>query len=235
MEPVDGWVCVCVWVCARKRDARRPAGRAALGRRGAARPVPHANQLRTTGRALPCLVPRAHWRWAAAAPTRGAQAKTIVFVSTCKQVRFLFEAFRKLRPGVPLRALHGKMNQYKRMGGGRAARAAPAALRLSCRAHWPRPRPLQAAPALAELALRSATHPACGPHLTLNHDPHIHMPPPLPSPSPPVFYEFCEAKAMVLFATDIAARGLDFPTIDWVVQVRGRGGGGKRRQAEAGR
>ncbi|EFN51307.1 hypothetical protein CHLNCDRAFT_28229, partial [Chlorella variabilis] len=78
------------------------------------------------------------------------KAKTIVFVSTCKQVRFLFEAFRKLRPGVPLRALHGKMNQYKRMG---------------------------------------------------------------------VFYEFCEAKAMVLFATDIAARGLDFPTIDWVVQA----------------
>ena len=25
---------------------------------------------------------------------------------------------------------------------------------------------------------------------------------------------------MVLFATDIAARGLDFPTVDWVVQVR---------------
>lgn len=45
------------------------------------------------------------------------QAKTIVFVSTCKQVKFLFEALRKLRPGVPLRALHGKMNQYKRMGG----------------------------------------------------------------------------------------------------------------------
>ncbi|KAL4422731.1 hypothetical protein ABPG75_008928 [Micractinium tetrahymenae] len=78
------------------------------------------------------------------------KAKTIVFVSTCKQVKFLFEALRKLRPGVPLRALHGKMNQYKRMG---------------------------------------------------------------------VFYEFCEAKAMVLFATDIAARGLDFPTVDWVVQA----------------
>lgn len=27
---------------------------------------------------------------------------------------------------------------------------------------------------------------------------------------------------MVLFATDIAARGLDFPTVDWVVQVGGR-------------
>jgi hypothetical protein len=26
-------------------------------------------------------------------------------------------------------------------------------------------------------------------------------------------------QAMVLFATDIAARGLDFPTVDWVVQV----------------
>ena len=34
-----------------------------------------------------------------------------------------------------------------------------------------------------------------------------------------VFYEFCEAKAMVLFATDIAARGLDFPTVDWVLQM----------------
>ncbi|GAX85700.1 hypothetical protein CEUSTIGMA_g13114.t1 [Chlamydomonas eustigma] len=77
-------------------------------------------------------------------------AKTIVFLSTCKQVRFVHEAFRRLRPGVPLRALHGGMKQFKRMG---------------------------------------------------------------------VFYEFCEAKAMVLFATDIAARGLDFPTVDWVLQM----------------
>lgn len=53
------------------------------------------------------------------------QAKTIVFVSTCKQARFLFEAFRKLRPGVPLRALHGRMNQYKRMGGQRAPGSGP--------------------------------------------------------------------------------------------------------------
>ena len=65
-------------------------------------------------------------------------------------MRFLFEAFRRLRPGVPLRALHGRMNQFKRMG---------------------------------------------------------------------VFYEYCEAKSMVLFATDIAARGLDFPSVDWVVQA----------------
>ena len=53
-----------------------------------------------------------------AKPHAPLQIKTIIFASTCKQVRFLFEAFRKLRPGVPLRALHGKMNQYKRMGGG---------------------------------------------------------------------------------------------------------------------
>lgn len=66
------------------------------------------------------------------------------------QVRFVNEAFRKLRPGVPLRALHGNMKQGKRVG---------------------------------------------------------------------VFNEFCEAKGMVLFATDIAARGLDFPTVDWVVQA----------------
>ncbi|GIL77456.1 hypothetical protein Vretifemale_6898 [Volvox reticuliferus] len=78
------------------------------------------------------------------------KAKTIVFLSTCKQVRFVFEAFRKLRPGVPLRCLHGGMKQPKRMG---------------------------------------------------------------------VFYEFCNAQAMVLIATDIAARGLDFPTVDWVVQA----------------
>lgn len=65
------------------------------------------------------------------------------------QVKFLFEAFRKLRPGVPLKMLHGHMKQMKR-----------------------------------------------------HH----------------AFVEFCESSAMVLFATDIAARGLDFPSVDWVVQ-----------------
>ena len=83
-------------------------------------------------------------------PLRHSQCKVLVFFSTCKQVKFAFEAMRKLRPGVPLRALHGKMKQLKRMA---------------------------------------------------------------------VFYEFSEAKSMVLFSTDIAARGLDFPTVDWVVQV----------------
>lgn len=78
------------------------------------------------------------------------KCRVIVFFSTCKQVRFVYEAFRRLRPGTPLRALHGKMSQYKRMG---------------------------------------------------------------------VYTQFCDSKAGVLFATDIAARGLDFPAVDWVVQA----------------
>lgn len=40
--------------------------------------------------------------------------KSIVFFSTCKQVRFMFEIFRRLRPGIPLLELSGKMKQLKR-------------------------------------------------------------------------------------------------------------------------
>lgn len=43
------------------------------------------------------------------------QNKVLVFVSTCKQARFCYEALRRLRPGVPLRALHGKMKQMRRL------------------------------------------------------------------------------------------------------------------------
>jgi len=32
------------------------------------------------------------------------------------QVKFVHEAFNKLRPGIPLKSLHGKMSQEKRMG-----------------------------------------------------------------------------------------------------------------------
>lgn len=34
-----------------------------------------------------------------------------------------------------------------------------------------------------------------------------------------VYTEFCAKKHAVLFATDVAARGLDFPTVQWVVQA----------------
>ncbi|TYZ63870.1 hypothetical protein PybrP1_006232 [[Pythium] brassicae (nom. inval.)] len=76
--------------------------------------------------------------------------KAIVFLSTCRQVRFVHQVFCKLQPGVPLLALHGKYKQGKRVE---------------------------------------------------------------------IYYEFLNKPAAVLFATDIAARGLDFPQVDWVVQL----------------
>lgn len=75
-------------------------------------------------------------------------SKIIVFLSTCKQVKFVFEIFKKLRPGIPLRCLHGRMKQEVRLA---------------------------------------------------------------------IYSQFCE-KRSVLFSTDIASRGLDFPSVDWVVQ-----------------
>ncbi len=76
--------------------------------------------------------------------------KTIVFMSSCKQVKFVYEAFRQMRPGVPLMALYGRQKHLKRMA---------------------------------------------------------------------IYNDFCRKKASVLLCTDIAARGLDIPAVDWVVQL----------------
>lgn len=43
-------------------------------------------------------------------------SRILVFLSSCKQVKFVFETFKKLRPGVPLKCLHGRMKQDRRMG-----------------------------------------------------------------------------------------------------------------------
>ncbi|XVF70636.1 hypothetical protein PTKIN_Ptkin11bG0178800 [Pterospermum kingtungense] len=43
------------------------------------------------------------------------RSRILVFLSSCKEVKFVFEAFKKLRPGIPLKCLHGRMNQEKRM------------------------------------------------------------------------------------------------------------------------
>ena len=34
-----------------------------------------------------------------------------------------------------------------------------------------------------------------------------------------VYDDFCRKQNAVLFATDIAARGLDFPSVNWVIQM----------------
>ena len=39
------------------------------------------------------------------------KSKILIFFSTCKQVRFAFEAFKKLRMGIPLLELHGRQKQ----------------------------------------------------------------------------------------------------------------------------
>lgn len=76
--------------------------------------------------------------------------KTLVFMSSCKQVRFVYETFRHLRPGTSLLHIHGKQKQTKRLD---------------------------------------------------------------------IFQKFTSTSHAVLFATDIAARGLDFPSVNWVVQL----------------
>ncbi|KAL4503325.1 hypothetical protein ABPG72_000931 [Tetrahymena utriculariae] len=76
--------------------------------------------------------------------------KVLVFLSTCKQVRFVYEAFRRLKLGPPIFELHGRQKQAKRLA---------------------------------------------------------------------IFFTFAEKKFGVLFTTNLAARGLDFPAVEWIVQV----------------
>lgn len=76
--------------------------------------------------------------------------KTIVFMASCSQVRHAWDLFCRLRPGLSVLALHGKLSQTKRMQ---------------------------------------------------------------------VYDKFANTPYSVLFATDVASRGLDFPDIDWVLQV----------------
>ncbi|XP_061593376.1 probable ATP-dependent RNA helicase DDX10 [Cololabis saira] len=75
--------------------------------------------------------------------------KVIVFFACCKEVQYLFRCFCRLRPGIPVLALHGKQPQMKRVE---------------------------------------------------------------------VYRDFSRKQKAVLFATDVAARGLDFPAVNWVLQ-----------------
>ncbi|XP_033635495.1 probable ATP-dependent RNA helicase DDX10 [Asterias rubens] len=76
--------------------------------------------------------------------------KILVFMASCKQVKYTFEVFCALHPGVTVMALYGTLHQLRRVA---------------------------------------------------------------------IYNEFCNLQHAVLFATDIAARGLDFPSVNWVVQV----------------
>lgn len=78
------------------------------------------------------------------------KTKIIVFLSSGKQVRFVYETFRQLQPGIPLLHMHGRQKQEARMQ---------------------------------------------------------------------VTQRFTSAKHACLFATDVVARGVDFPAVDWVVQL----------------
>ncbi|RKF65734.1 ATP-dependent RNA helicase dbp4 [Golovinomyces cichoracearum] len=78
------------------------------------------------------------------------KSKIIVFLSSGKQVRFVYESFRMLQPGIPLLHLHGRQKQTARLD---------------------------------------------------------------------ITSKFSASKNSCIFATDVVARGLDFPAVDWVIQL----------------
>ncbi|MCJ1411626.1 ATP-dependent RNA helicase dbp4 [Ptychographa xylographoides] len=78
------------------------------------------------------------------------KSKILVFLSSGKQVRFVYEGFRHLQPGIPLLHLHGRQKQTARLD---------------------------------------------------------------------ITTRFAATKNACLFATDVVARGLDFPAVDWVIQL----------------
>ena len=78
------------------------------------------------------------------------KTKMIVFLSSSKQVHFVYETFRKMQPGISLMHMHGRQKQKARTE-------------------------------------------------TLD--------------------KFSRAQHVCLIATDVVARGIDFPAVDWVVQV----------------
>ncbi|MCJ1250623.1 ATP-dependent RNA helicase dbp4 [Trapelia coarctata] len=78
------------------------------------------------------------------------KSKILVFLSSGKQVRFVYESFRHLQPGIPLLHLHGRQKQTARLN---------------------------------------------------------------------ITTKFAATKNACLLATDVVARGLDFPAVDWVIQL----------------
>ena len=78
------------------------------------------------------------------------RCKTLVFLSSCSQVRFVTEVFKGMQPGVPIMCLHGRVKQKRRTS---------------------------------------------------------------------IYFDYLSKSSAVLISTDVCSRGLDFPKVDWVVQV----------------
>lgn len=78
------------------------------------------------------------------------KSKIIVFLSSGKQTKYVYEALRHLQPGLPLLHLHGRQKQMARLD---------------------------------------------------------------------ITNRFSASKNACIFCTDVAARGLDFPAVDWVIQL----------------
>ena len=119
--------------------------------------------------------------------------KTIVFFSSCNQVKFVHEVFCRMRPGIVLSALHGKVKQEKRLQVCSACSACCHHVQV-----WGRRRPGKTATVRRSNVSALVSQLPCFPQ---------------------IFMDFCSRKEAVLFATDVAGRGLDFPEVDWVIQV----------------
>lgn len=78
------------------------------------------------------------------------KSKILIFLSSGKQVKYVYESFRHMQPGIPLLHLHGRQKQTTRFD---------------------------------------------------------------------ITRKFTATQNSCLFATDVVARGLDFPAVDWVIQL----------------
>jgi ATP-dependent RNA helicase DDX10/DBP4 len=97
------------------------------------------------------------------------KSKMIVFFSTCSQVRFVYDCFCGMQPGIPITSLHGKVSTFHSIFG-------------TC---------IDLLSSITQIKQEKRTL---------------------------IYMEYLRKECACLLATDIAARGLDFPNVDWVIQ-----------------